>query len=46
MSTSTPARIALVLAARFPWLISTALGTPVDPEVNCRNAISASAVSA
>ena len=31
---------AMALAARLPWLISTALGAPVDPDVNCRSAIS------
>ena len=45
MSMSTPALIATVFAARFPWLISTAFGMPVDPEVSCRNAISASSAS-
>ena len=42
---STPVLIATVVAARFPWLISTAFGMPVDPEVSCRSAISASSAS-
>ena len=43
--TSSPAHIATVFAAKLPWLISTAFGIPVDPEVSCRIAISASSAS-
>ena len=46
ISRSSPSCSAMALAARLPWLISTALGAPVDPDVNCRNAISVSSVSA
>ena len=44
-STSAPANIASAFATKLRWLIWTALGDPVDPDVSCISATSSSSVS-
>ncbi|MDA4087217.1 hypothetical protein MHAS44199_16185 [Mycolicibacterium hassiacum DSM 44199] len=44
MSKRHPSVIACALATMLAWVISTALGEPVDPEVSCSNATSPSSV--
>ena len=44
-SYSAPTNIASALEYRFRWLIRTALGGPVEPEVNCISATSSSPTS-
>ena len=45
MSKLQPTVIAAALATRLAWLICTAFGEPVDPEVSCISATSSSSVS-
>ena len=45
MSNSAPTNIASALETRLRWVICTALGEPVEPDVNCMNARSSSPVS-
>ena len=45
MSKSQPTVIASALATMLAWVICTALGEPVEPDVSCISATSSSAVS-
>ena len=44
-STSAPTNIASALETTLRWLIRTALGDPVEPDVSCSSATSSSSVS-
>ena len=44
-STRAPTNIASAFDTKFRWVIWTAFGDPVDPDVNCSSARSSSSVS-